>query len=101
MTCGRLSDSKNIGFSMLTKLGEQIPRELGDPGLTIDLNAMISTLHGTADKAILSMGTSHQARQDALLLGIYSTLTLIFMEDAPQYNLDVSRRMLEITLING
>ena len=47
MTCGRLSDSKNIGFSMLTKLGEQIPRELGDPGLTIfKRNDLDTAWHG-------------------------------------------------------
>ena len=101
MACGRLFDSKNIGFSILTNLGEQIPRELGDAGLTIDINAMTSTLHGTDDEAILSMRTSHQARQDVLLLDIYSTLTFIFLEYNPQCNLDVSRRMLEITLTNG
>ncbi|EJK63239.1 hypothetical protein THAOC_16117 [Thalassiosira oceanica] len=101
MACGRLFDSRNIGFSILTSLGEQIPRELGDPGLTIDLNAMTSMLHGTADEAILTMRTSHQARQDVLLLDVFSTLTFIFLEYNPQCNLDVSRRMLEITLTNG
>ena len=98
---GAFMEAKNLGFLILTNLGEQLPRELGDPSLAVDLTFMFETLQSTSDETILNLPPSSQAELDILLVGVYNTLSHIFIGHLHKYNPDVTRRMLQITLKNG
>lgn len=98
---GAFTEAKNLGFVILTNLGEKLPRELGDPSLAVDLSLMFETLQSTTDETILNLSTSPQAELDILLVGVYNTLSHIFIGHLHKYNPDITRRMLQITLENG
>ena len=98
---GAFTEATNLGYVILTNLGEQLPRELGDPSLAVDLSVMFETLQSTTDEAIMNLPASPQAELDILLVGVYNTLSHIFIGHLHKYNPDVTRRMLQITLENG
>ena len=99
--CGKLSDAKRVVFIVLEQLGEASPREIGEPSLNVDINAMVEMLQNTTDCFILDMKASPSGQQDILLLEIYNVLTHIVLVCNPKQLPDVTLKMLEITMKHG
>ena len=92
---------REVAYSILSRMGENLPRELGDEQFKKDMARMVGRVSNITDDAILSMEESNQASRDEFLLGVLSKLWFVLNLISPKYMVDVNLRMLEITLENG
>lgn len=100
--CGKVSDAKRIAFTVLERLGEAPPREIGEPSLNVDMNSTVKMLQNTPDHFILKMKASPSSQQNILLLEIYYALMQILLElGNPKKMPDVALKMLETTMKHG
>ena len=94
-------DSKLVGFTILEKLGERLPRLLHDIGFTADLQEIKRTIETMSDESILNMKETNRKKLDLLLMNLYHDLAYLFNVVDSKRIPDTALRMLQITLSNG
>jgi len=98
---GKHLEAREVAYSILSRMGENHPRELGDEQHKKDVARMVWRVSSITDDAIFAMKESNQASRDEFLLGVLSKLWYNLNLISPNYMADVNLRMLEITLENG
>jgi len=98
---GKFLESRDLGFEILIKLGERLPREICNPMVLQDMHTIIATLQSTTNEAIMDLKMSHQDHRNVVVLGIYNFLSHVLTEINPRLVPDITIRMMQITLNDG
>lgn len=100
-TAGKIQESQQLSYSILTQLGERLPRERGDSNLSAEVRSMRTKILNMSDQSIFDMKESTRKEKDMLLLGLYSNLIVVMNDQDPKRMDDICLRMMEITLAHG
>ena len=87
-------------FKVLSKLGEEPLRDMGDTTLKNDLLTINRKLRGMSDEAILNI-QENSLKKYATIMKLYAHLGVVLGREKPSLLADASLRMLVHTMSNG
>jgi hypothetical protein len=92
--------SIETSFGIFLQFGEQLPREMGDAELRVDIDRMTYILQSMSDDLIYNMQGNNNKKLDALFY-VYVFLAHALNFFKPSLFGAVSLRMMELTMTNG
>ncbi len=92
--------SIEASFGILCQFGEELPRDIEDEKLQIDIDRMTCILMSTSDDSIYNM-TENKDTKMATLLKLYAYLARSLHYFQPRMFGSVSLRMVELTMQTG
>ena len=96
----QLAESLKATIRLLVSLGEDLPRDMGDQQLAIDIQHMNATLRHTYDDSIFNMEETKD-KKTVTVQKIYADLVHLLHFAQPSLISSVSLRMVDLTMKTG